>query len=122
MPKKLAEWKISMEKKLKKRAQILIISYSILLVLICIALFTSLTKKPSSYVENTNSVAQSVTKYVVKEYGNKIAVFMYGEVTPFKVHDVYVSTLPEADQIELKKGINVSTIEELRKLIEDYTS
>ncbi len=111
-----------MEKKLKKRAQILIISYSILLVLICIALFTSLTKKPSSYVENTNSVAQSVTKYVVKEYGNKIAVFMYGEVTPFKVHDVYVSTLPEADQIELKKGINVSTIEELRKLIEDYTS
>lgn len=111
-----------MEKKLKKRAQILIISYSILLILICIALFTSLTKKPSSYVENTNSVAQSVTKYVVREYGNKIAVFMYGEVTPFKVHDVYVSTLPEADQIALKKGINVSTIEELRKLIEDYTS
>lgn len=61
-------------------------------------------------------------KYIISVYKEKIAVFAQGDSVPIEVYDVYVSTLPEKDQIELKKGITVYGKNKLRYLIEDYTS
>jgi len=61
-------------------------------------------------------------KYVVGVYDEKVAVFAQGDSVPIEVFEVYISTLPVKDQIELKKGIVVEGKSSLRKLIEDYTS
>ncbi len=60
--------------------------------------------------------------YIISCYNDKIAVFTQGDSVPIEVFDVYISTLPEKDQKDLKKGVHVSTKTRLRELIEDYTS
>jgi len=61
-------------------------------------------------------------KYVIGVYEERVAVFAQGDSIPIEVYDVYVSTLPETDQRELKKGVKVFGKIKLKQLIEDYTS
>lgn len=60
--------------------------------------------------------------YTVREYQGKIAVFAQGGGTPQQVLDVYVASLPAAEQQRLRKGIAVKTHAELLALLENYTS
>ena len=60
--------------------------------------------------------------YMVKEYENKIAIFVKGNPNPDIVFDVYLNQLPEEDKIQLKRGIPVNTYEILISLIEDLIS
>ncbi len=61
-------------------------------------------------------------RYVIGVYEQKVAVFAQGDGVPIEIYDVYVSTLPENDQKELKKGVEVYGKAKLKLLIEDYTS
>lgn len=60
--------------------------------------------------------------YIVREYDGMVAVFYNGEDKPFKVTDRYVSALPQQDIDDLRKGIEVTNEENLRKLLEDLCS
>ncbi|MCH4238902.1 MAG: hypothetical protein LKF71_01315 [Oscillospiraceae bacterium] len=58
--------------------------------------------------------------YLVKTHAGKIGIFHVGETVPFRVLEVPVSNLPEADQKLLKIGISVQSSEELQRIVEDY--
>lgn len=60
--------------------------------------------------------------YEIKEYKGNIAVFESGEKKPFRVTEIEVKNLPEADRKELKSGIEAPNDEKLTELLEDYLS
>ena len=41
---------------------------------------------------------------------------------PVEIYEVYLSSLPQAEQSKIKSGISAQTDEEILKIIEDYTS
>jgi len=73
---------------------------------------------------NTETTTETATeKYLkfAKEYEGKIGIFSEdGKLE--KTIDVYVKTLPETDRRLLKEGIILFSEDELRSLIEDYSS
>lgn len=76
----------------------------------------------SSIPEPVNSEDTSDYPYMLRTYEGKLAVFTDDPVTPDMVFEVYVRTLPEQDQEELRLGIPVKTFEELNALVEDFIS
>lgn len=58
----------------------------------------------------------------LRSYGGKLALFEGSGRYPAKVYDLWVRSLPSEDQSRLKEGIEVSSKEELRSLLEDYLS
>lgn len=60
--------------------------------------------------------------YTVKEYQGKVAIFNSKSNLPLNIFDTYVSTLPQHDRMLLEEGITIENIEELQRIIEDYTS
>ena len=82
---------------------------------------------PSGYLDEVDTeVAQgedemgAQASWVVRAHDEKIGVFdINGELE--YVVDVYLITLPQADQELLKQGIHVSDEAELAALMEDYT-
>lgn len=59
-------------------------------------------------------------KYVVKEYGGKVAVFNSEETIPIAVYKIYVHLLPENDVELLRKGISVDDDYTLLKTLENF--
>lgn len=102
--------------KLKK---ILFLSVSALIILLS-GLFAFFKQ----YDNVSNKIAQTYQNdnYVLGVYQEKIAVFTQGDSVPIEIFDVYVSTLPKADQKTLRKGIAVKGKSELKRIVEDYTS
>lgn len=60
--------------------------------------------------------------YIVKDYGGNIAVFEEGKDKPFRITDVPVDELPDADKELLEKGLTANNQEELNLILEDYCS
>lgn len=60
--------------------------------------------------------------YMLKIYDNRIGVFRTPSETPYSYLDTDISYLNEYDQELLLDGIEVSTENELKSLIEDLTS
>ena len=72
--------------------------------------------------EGDSSAAQvSPTRWIISEYGGKLAVFAEGKELPDRVYDIYVRHLPQLDQELLSQGIPANNAEELRQILEDYT-
>ncbi len=69
-----------------------------------------------------SSSSQTEERYTIREYQGNIAVFMEGVDRPFRITDVDVRTLPKMDQEQLSEGIEVTSTEELNRLLEDYCS
>ena len=61
-------------------------------------------------------------QYLLKEYNGKLAVYFSNSQTPQTVFDLYLSTLPEYDRGQLRRGVPVKDYEELVQRIEDYIS
>lgn len=59
--------------------------------------------------------------FTVREHDGKIGVFTPDSDTPVQILNVYVFTLPTADQRALQSGIPVYSTAELLSLIEDFT-
>ena len=85
-----------------------------------IAVFQLEGEKTQPMEKNTRTV--STYQYVLKEYEDKIGVYKINEEEPFRIIDVFVSTLPSSDQIDLKDGIYVQNDDKLKMIIEDYES
>ena len=58
--------------------------------------------------------------YTVKSYEGKIGIFTDSGAL-VRVLEVYIKTLPKADQNMLEKGVLVTSEAELHSIIEDYT-
>ena len=78
---------------------------------------------PSASVVSTADNDSREPVYVIKEIGDKVAVFRFGEEQPFyTLERSLVQSLPQYDQKLLKAGIKVYSNDELQALIEDYDS
>lgn len=60
--------------------------------------------------------------YTLSQYDGKLALFKRGYSMPVEIYEVYLSSLPQAEQSKIKSGISAQTDEEILKIIEDYTS
>lgn len=102
-----------------KKKYILYILFSIYSVSITIYSFAELSsinkidKKNKIYTKENN-------KFIIKTIKNNISVFKKGSTKPFLSISRSPKDLPEYDRQLLKNGININSLEELNKLLEDY--
>lgn len=61
------------------------------------------------------------TVFVLTEYDGKLAVFIKGDDTPQEIIDAQFLSLPQNDKEKLKNGIETNSLEELYRLIEDFS-
>ena len=82
------------------------------------------TANETSSQETSGIIAMTskIDKYIVKEYKGRIGLFYNEETEPREIYDADVSTLPEKDQEELRKGIVIEDKNSVHKIIEDYGS
>ena len=90
------------------------------------------TSKPSSavIVTTTQSPPQTTTGsnitvlplYLIGSWEDKLAVFAPPDTAPYRVYDVYMTSLPEEEQQRIQNGIQVFDEPTLTALLEDYTS
>lgn len=71
---------------------------------------------------NTSQNERPSYSYIIKEYNGKLAVFESGSDTPFRITDLDISVLPEADRKALQNGIKAANRKELNRILEDYCS
>lgn len=55
-------------------------------------------------------------------FEGKLALFEGESQYPNEIYDLLLRSLPEADRLRLEKGITVYSEEELKRLLEDFTS
>ena len=60
--------------------------------------------------------------YLIREYQGRVAVFGRNPDTPEIILERFVRHLPSYDQIQLREGVKVHSVQELEARIEDYTS
>ena len=80
-------------------------------------------KMPQKSVEITDTSINH--EYIIKNSNGYVTVYVdAGNQTPviYKKYDIPVSTLPQADRVELEKGIKKETLSEVIELIEDFSS
>ena len=58
-------------------------------------------------------------RFILREYGGKVALFCDGEEEPTAVYQTQIGGFYPADRELLEKGICLNSREELRRLIED---
>ncbi len=75
-----------------------------------------------SGVSAQENSAEAKTQMRLGIYRGYLALFTGTEEIPAETYDVMVRTLPEADRARLIAGIAVESEEELRRLLEDFTS
>lgn len=99
--------------------------------IICIGVISSAIILNMSYSHSNDNPTQAETLapinqrvgYTLKEYDGKIGVFRGNSSTPYTyLQDVELSYINEYDRELLSNGIEVSTEQELKTLIEDLTS
>ena len=98
-----------------------LIVFSLFCILIMGYLFTNINNN-LDISPKENKYIQKNDYYTIKEYQGKIAVFINAEPIPIDIYETYVYSLPEHDREALAKGIRVEGVEELQRIVEDYTS
>ncbi|MCQ2469793.1 MAG: hypothetical protein MJ100_08290 [Ruminococcus sp.] len=58
---------------------------------------------------------------VVYEYDGKLAAAHYGHTEPYMILDVRTAMLSEYDREQFRKGVELATEADLKKLIEDFS-
>lgn len=93
-------------------------------ILVCIIVVAFVVNNKSTLNKSQENQTKQVidSGYLIKEYDGKIATFKPKSDTPIEVFDVYTSSLPQSEIVELKKGIYAKDKKELQQLIEAYTS
>lgn len=77
----------------------------------------------AGFSEGTAAPAgESENKMFLREFDGKLALFVGEGRYPKKVYDLFVRSLPLEDRTRLSAGIEVSSEEELKSLLEDFTS
>lgn len=108
------EWK--MNRTLARRLYLLIGVAAVSLAAIVVLLLVG-AKRPAPQPESSAAAV-----YILGEWEGKLAVFLPGKENPSQIYEVYITTLPPAEQERLQAGVPVGSEEELGRLLEDYTS
>ncbi len=105
-----------------KQIILLLTAMTISAVIILLSAARGLTYQRSSAVEKQSSMtAQDDPGFVLGEHGGRLALFREHCSKPYRILDMPVYLLPEADKEALQSGgITVATEEELQKLLEDW--
>ena len=82
-------------------------------VLITVSIYTFL---PQNQPE---PIAEATVEYTVKDYGGKVAVFENESSEPLVVYEIYTHLLPDNDIELLRRGIKVTSQEQLQTCLED---
>lgn len=61
-----------------------------------------------------------MTGFLLGIRSGRLALWQEGNSHPVQVYDIRVSSLPAADQLQLRRGIRVETREELWLMLENY--
>lgn len=69
--------------------------------------------------EQPQTATEIQVEYTVRDYGGKVAVFETDSETPLVVYEIYTHLLPENDIELLRRGIKVTTQEQLQTCLED---
>lgn len=80
------------------------------------------TSVAGAETEAVSTQERSQAPYMLGAYQGKVASYRMGNDEPAEVFDVYLDSLPAINQQELLRGIPAQSVEELQRLIEDYTS
>ena len=82
-------------------------------ILIMVSIYTFLPQKPQTDADETQ------LRYIVKDYGGKVAVFDTSSNIPLVIYEIYTHLLPENDIELLRRGIVVTSREQLQSCLED---
>ncbi len=97
--------------------------FIVLSIVTLILLGIIITKENNRNVYEKSYFAQGQEQYyVLKSYKGRMAVFEGNSDIPEEIFDIFVSSLPEADQRQLNSGIYAVNPDELYKIIEEYSS
>lgn len=112
-----------------KYRKFLVYIISGIITLTCIIfIITSTNSNNNTYIDNNIDDMRNYNidikdkGYLLKEHEGRIGVFKNGGDEVIQILDIYVFSLPDADQIDLVDGIIINSNEELTKIIEDYES
>ena len=75
----------------------------------------------SVYAANAPMIASDAI-YRLYECGGKIGIYDAKTEVLIDIIDVLVTTLPSADRLALKKGIEIYTFSDLAQIIEDFST
>ena len=82
-------------------------------ILIMVSIFSFIPRQQDIPTEENGQ------KYIICDYSGKVAVFRNEEKEPVVVYEVYTHLLPENDIELLRRGIKVTTQEQLQTCLED---
>ncbi|MEG1551657.1 MAG: hypothetical protein RR355_05245 [Oscillospiraceae bacterium] len=84
--------------------------------------FTRINEKGKADAIKLTEITSSAHIYKLSVYEGRIALFKAGFAMPIEIYDVYIDNLPTNEKVAIENGINANSDEEIRKIIEDYTS
>ena len=95
----------------------------VLLLAVASGLLLALTRPDATPATDETPARVSTTDpyAVVGVWEGRLAVFSPSDDAPTAVHDVFVASLPAAEQEALRVGIPVYSEAALQRLLEDYT-
>lgn len=108
----------------KKEISDVLLLFVLVLSIIAFGVLYFITKPYSVQSETTTVSDTSTTQvnYKISVYDGRIAVFDTSTNSPIEVFDVYLSSLPQSEQNQIRSGIYTDSSVKLQELIEDYTS
>ena len=74
------------------------------------------------FVSITDTQTPKTCKYIIKNFNGSLAVFENGKISPIRITDVDISSLPLVDQQLLQEGIMIENENDLSAMLEDYCS
>lgn len=108
-------------KSMKAQIAILLTAMTISAVLILGSAAKTVERAKSDAVTRRAAMSeQDPVGFVLGECNGRLALYRENSAKPYKILDMEVYLLPEADREALREGIVVETEEELRKLLEDW--
>ncbi len=102
---------------MKKYLMILTVLISAIVLLSSYISFTNI-KKTENVHSDTNTYYKH--RYIVKNFNGYVAVYEYGNDLPVQILDCKINSLPPDAAEALVTGIEVSSEDELQKIIEAY--
>ncbi len=81
-------------------------------------------KTKAETITPTEEAVETTTEtgYILKIAEGQIALFRAGSTTPYERLDMPLNLLSAYDLAQLEEGIEVQTLQEAQRLIEDFTS
>lgn len=79
-------------------------------------------QQPGAREMETSDTETQPSGYLLRIDNGQLALFRAGSSVPYQRLDMPLNLLSEYDYAQLEQGVTAETEEEMRRLVEDYTS